>query len=61
MRCTSYIKSLPVWAGITKDGGKDRTIIYNCLYTKDLRSPVEGLGVTAQAKEVTRLEADTSE
>ena len=32
-----------------------------CLYTKDLRSPVEGLGVTAQAEEVTRLAADTSE
>ena len=36
-------------------------LIYNCLYTKDLRSPVEGLGVTAQAEEVTRLAADTSE
>lgn len=28
---------------------------------KDLRSQVEGLGVTAQAEEVTRLAADTSE
>ena len=33
----------------------------NCLYTKDLRSPFEGMGVTAQAEEVTRLAADTSE